>query len=85
MKKSLEEIIDIIKSDSNNFLRILENYGIKVNNNKCKCVFHNDNEPSMGIKENRYKCFTCNASGDLIDFVGNYEGLNNLDSVKKII
>lgn len=85
MKKSLEEIIDIIKSDSNNFLRVLESYGIKVNNNKCKCVFHNDNEPSMGIKDNRYKCFTCNASGDLIDFVSNYEGLNNLDSVKKIV
>jgi hypothetical protein len=40
------------------------------------CPFHEDHHPSMGIKNNRYRCFACGAKGDTIEFVMKRDGLS---------
>lgn len=54
---------------------------------QCKCPFHNDGNPSMGISDERgvYNCFSCGAKGDSIQFVKDIEQLTFIDAVKKII
>lgn len=34
-----------------------------------KCVFHDEDTASLAFYPNRYKCFGCGESGDIIDFV----------------
>lgn len=84
MQVSVLEAIEILKSDSENFIRILNYYGIDVKNNQCICPFHNDKVASMGIKNNRYKCFAnCGASGDLIDFIQNMDNMTLIEAINK--
>ena len=84
---NLQEAIEIVKSDSDNLIRVMEYYGVEIKNNQCKCPFHNDKNPSMGVKGGKYKCFTstCSVNGDLIDFIRAKEGLDVLEAVKKAI
>lgn len=39
------------------------------------CPFHDDNNPSMSVSEEKqiYKCFSCGASGNVFNFVMDYE------------
>ena len=49
--------------------------GIEVGrHHKALCPFHQDRHPSLhfDIKRNRFKCFSCGASGDVIDLVMRY-------------
>ena len=87
MQVNLLEAINIIKSDSENIVRVIESYGIEFEHGMAKCPFHNDNTPSMSTKAGKFKCFTktCEASGDALDFVSRVEGLNILDSAKKCL
>ncbi len=39
---------------------------------KVCCPFHNDKNPSMQLKNERYRCFVCEAHGDAIDFAARY-------------
>ena len=50
---------------------------------QCKCPFHNDGNPSMGISDERgvYNCFSCGAKGDSIQFVKDIEQLTFIDAV----
>ncbi|WP_250674422.1 CHC2 zinc finger domain-containing protein (plasmid) [Paraclostridium ghonii] len=84
---NLLEAIEVLKGDSDNLIRIIEHYGTDIKNNQCKCPFHKDKNPSMGIKGGHYKCFTasCGASGDLIDFIRNKDGMDTLEATKKAI
>lgn len=54
---------------------VLEGYGMDISRGKTKCVFHNDNNPSMMIneKKNIVKCFACGVGGNPITFVKKYE------------
>jgi DNA primase len=71
--KSAISIIDAIESYN------LPKF-IRTNSHTAKacCPFHNDNNPSMSIDENRgiYKCFACGAGGDIFNFVREYDALN---------
>ncbi len=61
-----------------------ESYGLKVSRNGMACcIFHNDRHPSMKIDE-RYYCFSCHATGDVIDFTAQLFGLSPLDAAKKL-
>src|SRR4030042_1157002 len=42
---------------------------VEVKRGKALCPFHNDHNPSMGIKNNHFHCFACGVKGDPIDFV----------------
>src|SRR5574344_87027 len=51
---------------------------------KCVCPFHDDHSPSMSISEAKqiYKCFSCNAAGNVFTFVQNYENVSFIEAVK---
>lgn len=47
------------------------------------CPFHSGNDPNMRICD-RYYCFDCHASGDVIDFVAAYLNVDKLEAAKLI-
>ena len=52
-----------------------EYYGLKVSRNGMTCCpFHDDRHPSMKVDE-RYYCFGCHETGDVIDFTARLFGL----------
>lgn len=49
----------------------------------CCCPFHEDKTPSFIInKNNTFKCFSCQAYGDSIDFIMKLNSLNFIEAVK---
>ena len=59
-------------------------YGLKVNRSGMACcIFHDDHVPSMKIDE-RYYCFSCHATGDVIDFTARLFNLSPLEAAKKL-
>ena len=48
------------------------------------CPFHDDHSPSMHVSPNKqiYKCFSCNAAGNVFTFVQNYEDVSFVEAVK---
>jgi len=61
-----------------------EFYGLKVSRNGMACCpFHNDRHPSMKVDE-RYYCFGCHETGDVIDFVGKLFGLTPYEAAKRL-
>lgn len=51
------------------------------------CPFHDDKNPSLRISDIKrlYHCFSCNAGGDVISFVKEFEKLSYKEAVLKII
>ena len=51
------------------------------------CPFHNDSKPSLSISPQKkmYKCFSCGAAGDSINFVKNYKNINFFDAVLETV
>ncbi len=61
-----------------------ERYGVQINHSGMACCpFHNDRHPSMKIDE-RFYCFGCHATGDVIDFTAKLFGLSPYDAAKKL-
>ena len=58
--------------------------GIEVGRHKALCPFHQDRHPSLhfDIKRNRYKCFSCGASGNVIDLVMRYMNVGFKEAVE---
>lgn len=48
------------------------------------CPFHNEKTPSFFVHPGmqRYRCFGCGASGDVLDFLQNYEGVTFYEALK---
>lgn len=48
------------------------------------CPFHDDSNPSMSVSREKqmYKCFSCGAAGNVINFVMNYEQITFIDTMK---
>lgn len=74
-----DEILNIL-----NMKDILNKYGIEIKKNMCHCPFHKDNSPSMKVYEKSFYCFSCNRTGDLIEFVKQYFNLNFQEAMEKI-
>ena len=51
---------------------------------KISCPFHTDKTPSLSIKNGRFRCWSCGASGSAIDFVRQMFGLSFVEAVKKL-
>jgi hypothetical protein len=52
----------------------------------CKCPFHNEGTPSCKIfPDNKFRCFGCDANGDVIDIVMKQNDLPFLDAVKFLL
>lgn len=61
-----------------------EYYGLKVSRNGMACCpFHQDGHPSMKV-DNRYYCFSCHQTGDVIDFVSRLFGLTPYAAARKL-
>lgn len=85
------EQIDQIKSTIS-LVDVIETYNLpsftRTNSHIAKacCPFHDDNNPSMSIDDNRglYKCFACGAGGDVFNFIREYDALSSsVDGRKK--
>lgn len=59
-------------------------YGIK---KKDVCPFHKDQNPSFSLSEKKqiFKCFGCNACGDVIDLVAKLENMSKTNACKHIL
>ncbi len=61
-----------------------ERYGLSVNQSgMVRCPFHEDHNPSMKV-DDRFYCFGCHASGDVIDFTARLFGISLKDAAKKL-
>lgn len=52
-------------------VEVAQRLGLQVNSRRmCLCPFHDDHHPSMALgRKNHYRCFVCDARGDVIDLV----------------
>ena len=50
------------------------------------CPFHDDHKPSMAVNQDKqfYYCFVCQASGNSINFLREYENLDFTDAVETL-
>ena len=61
-----------------------ERYGLSVNQSgMTRCPFHEDHNPSMKV-DDRFYCFGCGASGDVIDFTARLFGLSSYAAAQKL-
>ena len=68
--RSASNIVDVISS----YLPLVK----KGKNYFGVCPFHDDNNPSMSVSEDKqiYKCFSCGANGNVFNFVMDYEKID---------
>ena len=61
-----------------------EHYGLKVSRNGMTCCpFHNDQHPSMKVDE-RYYCFSCHQTGDVINFTAGLFHTSQYEAAQKL-
>ena len=50
------------------------------------CPFHDDTNPSMAVNQDKqfFYCFVCNAKGNAINFLRDFENLDFVDAVESI-
>lgn len=50
------------------------------------CPFHNDKSPSFSVSEEKglYHCFACHASGDVIKFTKEFNGMTFQEALKQL-
>lgn len=50
------------------------------------CPFHDDHDPSMSISQDKqiFKCFVCEAGGNVFSFVQKYENISFIEAVYKV-
>ena len=59
-------------------------YGLEVDvHGMALCPFHDDHHPSLKLDQ-RFYCFGCGASGDVIDFTAKLFGISLKDAVQKL-
>ena len=65
-------------------LSVVQAAGVELNRNgMALCPFHSEKTPSFKVfPDNHFKCFSCGAYGDEIDFVQKMYGLSFLDALK---
>lgn len=79
--ESLKQRIDVVDVVGN-YLELKKNGA----NYKCMCPFHNDSNPSLVVSPSKqiYHCFSCQAGGDAIKFVMEYEKINYPEAIEKL-
>lgn len=70
-------------------IELLEMFGrrkvVKGDNVYYQCPIHNDKNPSLSVKNNRFKCWGCGASGSSIDLTQAVLGINEIEAVNYIL
>ncbi|AHI53734.1 DNA primase [Spiroplasma sabaudiense Ar-1343] len=86
-KVSQENINNLI--EKTDIVAVISEY-IKVQkkgqNYQAVCPFHKDNNPSLVISPVKkfYKCFSCNESGNALNFVKNFENISFIEAFVKL-
>lgn len=65
---------------------VARSYGVRFGRNgKAFCPFHQDGKtPNLSFKGNRFKCFSCGASGDVLDMTARLYGLELKEAAKRL-
>ena len=60
-------------------------YGLNVNRSDFTCcLFHNDHHPSMKLYPDHYHCFSCRATGDVINMTAQLFHLTQYEAAQKL-
>ncbi|UOE39868.1 CHC2 zinc finger domain-containing protein [Chryseobacterium suipulveris] len=64
---------------------VLHHYNLQPKNNMLKCFHHEDKKPSMqvNLEKNFYKCHSCGKTGDVIQFIEDFENLDKHNAILK--
>jgi hypothetical protein len=61
-----------------------EHFGLAVDKHgMALCPFHDDHKPSLRLDQ-RYYCFGCHATGDVIDFTARLQGISNRQAAENL-
>ena len=61
-----------------------EHFGLAVDKHgMARCPFHEDHQPSLKLDQ-RYYCFGCHETGDVIDFTARLHGISNRQAAEKL-
>lgn len=68
-----------------NLSEVLSHYNLQPKNNMLKCFYHEDRTPSLQVNlgKNFYKCHSCGKTGDVIQFIEDFEKLSKYEAIKK--
>ena len=65
-------------------IQAAKDYGLDVGRHgMARCPFHDDHSPSLKL-DDRFYCFGCGASGDVIDFTARYLGISPHSAAVKL-
>ncbi len=64
---------------------VLKHYNLQPKNNMLKCFMHDDKTASLqvNLEKNFYKCHACGKTGDVIQFIEDYEKISKHEAIKK--
>ena len=64
---------------------VLQHYNLQPKNNMLKCFMHEDKTASLqvNLEKNFYKCHSCGKTGDVIQFIEDFEKLSKHEAIKK--
>ena len=61
---------------------VAQRLGLTVKHHKALCPFHDDHTPSLTFKKNKFRCWSCGASGDSISLVEEMLGKDFLEACR---
>lgn len=64
---------------------VLSHYNLTPKNSMLKCFCHEDKTASLqvNLEKNFYKCHSCGKTGDVIQFIEDFEKLSKHNAIKK--
>lgn len=64
---------------------VLKHYNLQPKNSMLKCFMHDDKTASLqvNLEKNFYKCHACGKTGDVIQFIEDYEKISKHEAIKK--
>lgn len=73
--------ISEIKAASN-LSEIVKDFGVSLKTRRGKCPLCESSSNSFSVKDDYFNCFKCSASGDVVEFVQQSQGLSFIESMK---
>ncbi len=66
-------------------VEVLQHYQLQPKNNMLHCFYHEDKTASLqvNLEKNFYKCHSCGKTGDVIQFIEDFEKLSKHEAIKK--
>lgn len=79
-----QDAINQIKSSISPVQAIERYTGQQARHGKYICPFHNDRNPSLSVKGSHWRCWSCNESGDVIDFTSKLFHIGFREAMQKL-